>query len=170
MCDDIKICGLQFETLAGLHVNLTVVSFVFKGDSTSDCKFGGAAFYDNQKHFLDLCNGYGSARPARNILQVLHFCYGVLITILRKTQRNLKKSVSLNTFNLIAQVVIVTFSNLMCWIPSNIIYISTSFMSKYQTDLLIWTTKAVTPINSMINPLVFVVSTMKMYCKTLSNQ
>ena len=69
-----------------------------------------------------------------------------------------------------SQVVIVTFSNLMCWIPSKIIYISTLFMSKYPTDLFIWTTIAVTPLNSMIDPLVFVVSTMKRYCKTLYNQ
>ena len=30
-CNDIKICSLQFETLPRIHINFTVVSFVFKG-------------------------------------------------------------------------------------------------------------------------------------------
>ena len=87
--------------------------------------------------------------------------YSILVKDLRKTEETFNKSVSLNNFNLIIQILIVTSSNLICWIPSNIIYISTLFMSKYPTDLLIWTTISVTPINSIINPLVFVVSTIK---------
>ena len=66
-CYDIRICGLQFGTLPGMYINLTVVNLVYTGYRSSDCKFGGIAFYDNQTHFLHLCNNYGSARPARNI-------------------------------------------------------------------------------------------------------
>ena len=103
--------------------------------------------------------GIGILQLGTSILICLIYC--LLVKNLIKTQQTLNRSVSFNKFNLITQVLIVTSSNLICWIPSNIIYISTLFMLKYPTDLLIWTTIAVTPINSITNPLVFVVSTLK---------
>ena len=51
------------------------------------------------------------------------------------------------------QSILVTASNLICWLPSSIIYVTSLIVSKYSTELLIWTTVVITPINSIINPL-----------------
>ena len=87
--------------------------------------------------------------------------YGILIRYLMDNSRRLEMSRKKSYVYLLIQLIAVTFSNLLCWIPSNIIYLSSLFMSRYPTDLLIWTTIAVTPINSIINPLVFIITTLK---------
>ena len=51
------------------------------------------------------------------------------------------------------QFMLVTASNLICWLPSGIIYVTSLLVSKYPTDLLIWTTVIITPINAVINPI-----------------
>ena len=72
------------------------------------------------------------------------------------SQIEIKKSKSQSVIFLLLQLVTVTLSNLLSWIPSNIVYLSSLFISLFSIDLLIWTTIAVTPINSVINPLVFI--------------
>ena len=59
---------------------------------------------------------------------------------------------------LFIQIFIVTVSNVLCWIPSGIIYLVALFLKKYPVDLIIWSTIAITPINSVINPVVFIVA------------
>ena len=60
------------------------------------------------------------------------------------------------TKNVIFQFVIVTGSNLIGWFPSSIIFLSSLTSPKYSVGLLIWTTLCVLPINSVINPAVFI--------------
>ena len=57
-------------------------------------------------------------------------------------------------FTLIVQLLIITASNVLSWFPVNVIYIITIFITKYPTDLVIWTTVGVLPLNSIINPAV----------------
>ena len=59
---------------------------------------------------------------------------------------------------LFIQIFIVTVSNILCWIPSGTIYLVALFLKKYPVNLIIWSTIAVTPINSVINPVVFIVA------------
>ena len=94
LCDIIRICGIKFEALPGMYVNFTVVNFLFKGHKTSDCKFGGAAFYDKQTHFLDLCNGYGPSRPARNIYSTSSTLLVMIYTYLQESSLTIKVNVS----------------------------------------------------------------------------
>ena len=54
------------------------------------------------------------------------------------------------------QLLLVTAFNLVGWFPSSVIFIFSLFLSKYPTDLLVWTTIALFPINSIINPFVFI--------------
>ena len=84
--------------------------------------------------------------------------YTILLrTIFRSlSEIEIKKSKSQSLVFLLLQLVTVTLSNLLSWIPSNIVYLSSLFISLFSIDLLIWTTIAVTPINSIINPLVFI--------------
>ena len=88
--------------------------------------------------------------------------YAILLKQLKISHTDLGILSNKTMKNLILQVMVVTSSNLLCWLPSDIIYISSLFQSKYSTDLVIWTTIAVTPINSIINPVVFIVTTIKL--------
>ncbi len=66
-----------------------------------------------------------------------------------------------HTVALVIQLVIITASNILCWFPANSIYISALILSKYPTDLVIWTTVGAMPINSLINPAVFTVTCLR---------
>lgn len=57
------------------------------------------------------------------------------------------------------QLVVITSSNLLCWVPSNVVYILAMLLPYYPIDMVIWTVIAVTPINSVINPLAFIIFT-----------
>ena len=59
---------------------------------------------------------------------------------------------------LLIQIIIVTGSNVLCWIPSGIIFVVSLFEKQYSTDLLIWTIIAISPVNSVINPTIFIVN------------
>ncbi len=55
---------------------------------------------------------------------------------------------------LVALLIIVTFSNILCWYPSNVIYLLTLILDQYPTEMVTWTTVVFTPINSVINPII----------------
>ncbi len=76
---------------------------------------------------------------------------------IQNTQMQCAKSKKMSSVPLIVQLIFVTVSNILCWIPSNAVYFASLFLSRYPTDLLIWTAIAVTPINSIVNPTVFIV-------------
>lgn len=89
--------------------------------------------------------------------------YIFLLKYVWVSQKNVELLVSVKRSNvaLIIQIVIVTSSNIFCWIPSSIIYVLSMFMKEYPIDMIIWITIAVTPINSIINPLVYISTTLR---------
>ena len=91
----------------------------------------------------------------------------MLIKELKRSQREFQGAMSKKNSNkrLIIQIIIITASNILCWIPSGIIYLISMFMKQYPIEMVIWTTIAVTPVNSIINPIVFVVTTIRKMVK-----
>ncbi len=89
--------------------------------------------------------------------------YLALLLELNKSKKSLSNSTSMHKSNvgLIAQVVVISASNIVCWIPSGIIYLLSLFLEKYPVDVVIWATIVMTPINSVINPTVFAVTTFR---------
>lgn len=80
-------------------------------------------------------------------------CYILLVHEKKASQQklNLKQS---NTF-LVIQILITTGSNLLCWIPGTTVYLAAMFLSQYPTVMFVWMSVAVTPINSVIHPMLF---------------
>ena len=101
------------------------------------------------------------------IISSLFICanYVILLTKLKSSQRQQEKSSKKSLKSVISQLVVVTVSNLLCWLPSDIIYLSSLFISEYSIDLVIWTTIVVSPINSIINPIVFIVTSARISFK-----
>ena len=64
-----------------------------------------------------------------------------------------QKQISIAPF---AQIFVLVSSNILCWFAGNMIYIAGIFMEKYPIEMMMWTTIVVSPINSIVHPVVFV--------------
>ena len=66
-----------------------------------------------------------------------------------------QKSTHISYKSLILQLILITVSNISCWFSTNGIYTMTMILSKYPTQLVIWSTVILMPINSIVNPTIF---------------
>ena len=82
----------------------------------------------------------------------------LLIRRLSNHQEKLQRTVTGDVYNisLPLQLIILTLSNILCWFPANTIYVITMIVPAYPIDLVIWMTVFVVPLNSIINPIVFI--------------
>ncbi len=96
--------------------------------------------------------------------------YVLLIVSLRKSQKGMESAVShkMSSVALVVQVFVLTSSNILCWIPSAVIYLLSMFVEQYPVEMVVWTTIIVTPLNSLINPLVFVVIALRKLTQKLN--
>ena len=93
----------------------------------------------------------------------------VLVAKLKMSDELFRKSKSISSDSiLISQLAIITLSNIICWFPSNSIYIIAMFSSTYPINLIIWTTVIGLPINSLINPLTFLCVFFRQYMQNVN--
>lgn len=80
-----------------------------------------------------------------------------------KSQKALEKSMSKTKSNTskMAQVVCIILSSIACWILSGVVYLTVMYLEQYPTEMLTWVIITAVPLNSLVNPLVFVFTTMK---------
>ena len=71
---------------------------------------------------------------------------------------------------IIVQLFIISLSNILCWIPANCVYILAMFLPRYPTSLVIWITMIVLPINSIVNPSVFIAAYFRKIVESRSNK
>ena len=71
---------------------------------------------------------------------------------------------------MVSQLILISTSNILCWFPTNAIYLSAMYLPIYPINLVIWTTEIIMPINSVINPCVFLLTNMKEIFKMLTCQ
>ncbi len=90
------------------------------------------------------------------LIIVLHI---KLVISLKASQIIVKKSSSKSVSNLplYVQLIFVSGTNILCWLPNNILFLLSSFMSVYPVKMLVWTTITVVPINSLVNPILFLI-------------
>ena len=93
----------------------------------------------------------------------ISYTYVKLVMELKKSGPNLQKSKKKTNLALIIQLVVLTSSNIICWVPSGIIFLTSMFMEKYPIEIVIWTTVCGTTLNSVINPVVFLVTNFRLY-------
>ncbi len=58
---------------------------------------------------------------------------------------------------LIVHLFFMSLANILCWYPTNIIYILAMVWNEYPSKLVMWSTVGTTPINSVMNPVLFAV-------------
>ncbi len=88
---------------------------------------------------------------------IIVFLHAFLVFQLSKTQKSVQKAKSSQDSNvvLLCQLVLITVSNILCWFPTNTIYVTALFLTRYPINLVIWSTVTLMPLNSIINPSVF---------------
>ena len=72
----------------------------------------------------------------------------------QKVQKQSSKGMSIKSIML--QVVVTVIANTLTWIPSGVIYIVAMIMTEYPMEMIIWTLIAVAPINSVVNPIIYI--------------
>ncbi len=60
--------------------------------------------------------------------------------------------------NVVIQLFILTISSILSWIPSCVTYLVSMFLTEYPLEVLFWITAVVNPINSIVNPVVILVT------------
>ncbi len=85
--------------------------------------------------------------------------YVSLIISLHRSQKEFSESKGKLNASMLIQLVIVTCFIWLSWIPTSFIYITASLLETYSPEMLPWTQVAVAPMLSIVNPVVFVVTT-----------
>ena len=96
-------------------------------------------------------------------IHVIMICHFILIKNLRVSQKKVSSTNGLgkDNFPIIFKLILITLSNVICWIPSNIIYLLLSFLHRYPIEIIVWTIISVTSLNSIIVPSVFVITSLR---------
>ncbi len=102
------------------------------------------------------------------VTSFLQICCSIFIPVLhvllfREVKRSRKKVASsaskcTSLVPTIVQLCVVTLSNILCWIPSSIVHILSIFLPTYPHEMLTYITIVVTPLNSILNPVVFCIT------------
>ncbi len=111
---------------------------------------------------------------ATSQLGICIFIPFIYFSLVRKKQASAKKvETSISDKNsdtpLIIQLLVVTLSNIVCWVPTNTIFIISLFLKHFPSKLVICTTVFVVPINSIVNPSVFIFTSLRTICRELKN-
>ena len=85
----------------------------------------------------------------------------LLVNKVKSSKESVGKGKTNSIKTIMSQLLLTSTSNIMCWFPTNAIYLSAMYLSTYPIDLVIWATVIVMPINSVINPCVFVVTNLR---------
>ena len=86
--------------------------------------------------------------------------YVKLMFSLKKSQKKLKSSISKHhsSFPLYCQIAVVVTSNLLCWIPCGVIFLTAMFSEEYPFSMILWATILINPLNSFVYPAVFIIT------------
>ncbi len=86
------------------------------------------------------------------------FMHILLIIKVLQSKKNVQNSKQ-NESNawLTVQLVLMTTSNILCWLPTGGIYVAALCLRRYPPKLIVWATVVILPLNSICNPVLFCV-------------
>ncbi len=69
-----------------------------------------------------------------------------------RDERSQRSTLKANT---VVQLLILGISNILCWVPGACFNVASAFLPKYPIEVLLWITCVATPLNGIVNPVVF---------------
>ncbi len=116
--------------------------------------------------FLAESNDYLLFSVAVWLLSCLQMIACLVVIILRllliieyvQSQKTITKSNTSSTnkaYSLIGQLSVLSLTNVLCWFPASVVYISALFASSYPTETVAWVMVISTPINAVLCPIIF---------------
>ncbi len=87
--------------------------------------------------------------------------YIKLYTAFEESKANVSASSSKQQSStpLLVQLSVIFVTNVVCWITNSIIFLCGLYLSQYPMELMTWTVVSIVPLNSLVNPLVFIFTT-----------
>lgn len=116
--------------------------------------------------YIDPTGALWEARFISIVTTMLH-CSSIIYTICASilTVQTIKSSFAVRNQHTVqktaigkrtvVQLVTLTASNIISWVPSSVVFLVCLFMEQHPTNMLIWTIVAVVPLNSISNPVLF---------------
>ncbi len=80
----------------------------------------------------------------------------------RKIIKQLKKSSQSHSM-LYLQLLVLTASNILCWIPTDIVFLVSLFLVSHPPEMVFWTLVVVAPISAVVNPTVFIWQSLRVF-------
>ncbi len=148
------ICMFSFPSVSFTLLITLIVAFIEKALSLSLC----VPFADPNKTIIPLeittwlvaitqtCSGLA--------MSVMHVVLVQKLTQSQKVVAQSKSKVESSNVSLVAQLISITTSNCSCWLVSNVIFVTLMYLPRYSLELVLWTTLAVVPLNSLANPVI----------------
>ena len=111
-------------------------------------------FYDPMGHTV-----YRVSAIVLSFLQIITCCvvigmYAIIICNRKRASftENTIRMEKLLPKKMILQIVLITGSYIVCWVPSGIIYVLSALTCKFPVEILLYITIYITPVNSIVNP------------------
>ena len=81
---------------------------------------------------------------------------------------NISKKKKKPIAQILMQIIVITVSCLLSWLPSSIVFVVMMFKQKYPIEIIILIIVCVVPINSVVGPVIFIATNLKSFLKTKS--
>ncbi len=82
--------------------------------------------------------------------------FAMHILLLREVKKSHKESGSGKVnVKILVQIILLTVSTTFCWIPVSVTFLVAYLLDRYPPQMLVWTTVAVMPVSSIVNPIVY---------------
>ena len=119
--------------------------------------------------FIDPTNSFVTFKMITWVVAIVQLAASIVIIILYlklfKWQKLLNQILAFprqkSNNSVIVQLLTTSFSNILCWFPSSTVFLICIFATQYPISMIVWTTVVIMPINSIINPLIFIVTTLR---------
>ncbi len=89
------------------------------------------------------------------IVSLAHVCVCHSVLVFELGKAKMEVSTKTKDQKIGIQLFIITVVNALCWLQSCAIYFISLTMETFSIDLLIWNVVVITPLNAVINPLIF---------------
>ncbi len=87
--------------------------------------------------------------------------HAILVACLQKSQKNLRKSVTVSNSALYVQLILLTLSPVVGWSAAGLVFIVAWFLHSYPPQLMEWAVVGVIPVNLYIDTFVFIIFAVK---------